>query len=212
MRDPRRLPRRDRKAGRDGCDHHCDRKEFLPPQQNRNCGERNRYGGGDRKHRLVIGGKVKGNAGPERHRHPRQQAPSSGFRARPCAQRFDQRRPESRARWHQPANRRGRARRPGSGVAPLPAQRVALLRHPDLHLTILSRPQDYRTLHSDRYENGCRNLKKRDATAWDLPKWLAPKKANHPRGKLLISQPNCIFRLGKACSFSKIRGWLRSTT
>jgi hypothetical protein len=35
MRNPRRLPRRDRKARRDGCDHHRDRKEFWPPQQHR---------------------------------------------------------------------------------------------------------------------------------------------------------------------------------
>ena len=35
MRDPRRLPGRDRKARRDGCDHDRDGKEFLPPQQHR---------------------------------------------------------------------------------------------------------------------------------------------------------------------------------
>ena len=35
MRDPRGLPRRDRKARRDGCDHDGYGKEFLPPQQHR---------------------------------------------------------------------------------------------------------------------------------------------------------------------------------
>src|SRR5712671_7855323 len=77
----------------------------------------------------MIGGKVKRNAGAERHRYPGQQPAGAGFRTRPCAQRFDQRRPEGWTRRRKAANRRRCARRPGPGIAPLPARDVALLRH-----------------------------------------------------------------------------------
>src|SRR6185295_16054629 len=43
------------------------------------------------------------------------------------------------------------------------------------------------------------------------PSWLASEQAIHPGGKPPLSQTDCIFRLGKACSFAEIRGWLRST-
>ena len=46
-----------------------------------------------------------------------------------CAQRLDERRPEAEAGRREAAGRRRRARRPGPGIAPLPARRVALLRH-----------------------------------------------------------------------------------
>jgi len=36
--------------------------------------------------------------------------------------------------------------------------------------------------------------------ARDLPNWLAPEKTIHLRGKPPLSQLNCIFRLGRACS------------
>ena len=95
MRDPRGLPGRHRKARRDRGDHDGDRKEFLPPQQNRDRAKRDRDDGGHRQHRLMIGGKIEGDAGAERDRHPGQQPPGAGFRARPLAQGFDERRPNA---------------------------------------------------------------------------------------------------------------------
>ena len=77
----------------------------------------------------MIGGEVKGDAGAERDRHPGQQAAGTGFRARPLAQGFDERRPDSGTRWYEAPGRRRRTRRPGSGIAPFSARNVALLRH-----------------------------------------------------------------------------------
>ena len=93
MRDPRGLPGRGGKAGRNGCDHHNRGKHLLPPQQN-GCGtQRNRDDGGDRQHRLMIGGEVEGDPGAECDRHPGQQPPGTRLRASPLTQRFSERRP-----------------------------------------------------------------------------------------------------------------------
>ena len=73
MRDPRRLPRRHRKSRRDRGDHDRDRKELLPPQQNRDCAKPDRNDGGHRQNRLMIGSKIESDAGAERDRHPGQQ-------------------------------------------------------------------------------------------------------------------------------------------
>ena len=129
MRDPRRLPRRDRKSRRDCRDHDRDRKELLPPQQNRNRAKPDRNDGGHRQHRLMIGGKIEGDAGTEGDGHPGQQPPGPGFRARPLAQGLDELRPQDGTRWREASDRRGGSRRPRPGIAPFPARRIALLRH-----------------------------------------------------------------------------------
>ncbi len=138
MGDPRRLPGRDRKARRDGSNHHRDRKELLPPQQHRRRAKHDRQSSDHGQNRFMIGRKVKRNSGPERHRHPGQQPAGAGFRTRPRAQRFDQRRPERGSRRRKPADRRCGARRPGAGIAPLPARHVALLRHVTTPCDLLS--------------------------------------------------------------------------
>ena len=97
MRDPRGLPGRDRKARRDGGDHHRGGKDFLPPQQNAAAQSAIADDGGNRQHRLVIGGEVEGDAGAERDRHPGQQPPGARLGARPLAQRFSERRPGAEA-------------------------------------------------------------------------------------------------------------------
>ena len=127
MRDPRRLPGRDRKARRDGCDHHRDRKELLPPQQNRDRAKRDGHDGGHRQHRLMIGGEIKRDAGAERDRHPGQQPPGAGFRARPLRAGFRSaaaRRRDATAQGRRPAPRRAAARSrhsPASGPTCRPA-------------------------------------------------------------------------------------------
>jgi hypothetical protein len=129
MRDPRRLPGRDRKARRDRCDHDGRGKEFLPPQHNRHRAKRDRHDSGHRQNRLMIGGEVKRDAGAKRHRHPGQQPAGAGLRLHPLAQGFDQRRPDAETGRQIPASRRCGARRPSPGIAPFPPRNVALLRH-----------------------------------------------------------------------------------
>ena len=70
-------------------------------------------------------------AGAERDRHPWQQPPGAGFRPRPAAQRFDQRRPDAKVRRHIPSCLRGGggARRPSPGIASPAARRFTLLGH-----------------------------------------------------------------------------------
>ena len=129
MGDPRGLPGGDGKAGRHRRDHHHDGKDFLPPQQQRDGAKRDRRGGRDGEHRLMVCGKIERDAGAERDGHPGQQAPGPRLGARPSAQRVEERRPAEAGR-HDPTRLRHPARRPGPGIASPAARRPALVRHP----------------------------------------------------------------------------------
>ena len=140
----------------------------MPPQQERRRAKRDRHDGGHRQHRLMIGGEIKRDAGAERDRHPGQQPPGAGFGARPLRASVSTNGGQSAGRdgAKPPAGAAG-TRRPGPGIAPPPARRVALLRHATAPYD-LCRAQGYRTWHAAGKRNGCRNRRKCTSTGATL--------------------------------------------
>ena len=136
VRDPCCLPGRDGKACGNGGDHHRNRKRLVPPQQQRGRAKPDR------------GDAATGSTGSCRQQNrtrcrcrtrPAPKAADAGDRLRrvpigAASGRMAARRRHAAALGRRPARR---PRRPGPGIAPLSARRVALLRHAALHLTIL---------------------------------------------------------------------------
>ena len=69
----------------------------MPPKKKRGRAKRHCGGSGNGEDRLMIRGKVEGDAGAEGNGYPRQEPAGAGFGANPFTQGFDERRPGTKA-------------------------------------------------------------------------------------------------------------------
>jgi len=126
--NPRGLPGRGGKAGRNRRDHDSTAKNFCRRNSNATAQSAIATATATGSIRLVIGRKIERDAGAERDRHPRQQPARTRLRAHPLAQGFDEWRPGAEnGRCKPPTGAPRAAARPG--IAAPSTRRIALLRH-----------------------------------------------------------------------------------